>query len=94
MYWDDGETFDYQKSQYYRQEFTCSIANSKLTVNLGAVEGSYEPWWKTIRIVAYGGRAAKSVTVNGASAKNEFAGGRDWFEVPASRAATRIEISY
>jgi alpha-glucosidase len=94
LYWDDGETFDYQKSQYYRQEFTCAATASKVTVNLGVVEGSYEPWWKTIKIVVYGGRAAKGVTVNGAAAKDEFVDGRDSFEVPASRAATRIDISY
>ena len=94
LYWDQGETFDYLKGQYYRQAFTCQATPSGVTVNLGAVEGSYEPWWKTIRISVYGNRAPQKVTVNGAPSQSEFANHASSLEIPSARTATKVEIAY
>jgi alpha-glucosidase len=95
LYWDQGETFDYLKGQYYRQAFTCAKSEHGLTVNLGAVDGSYEPWWKTIKVVVYGEPAAKTATMNGAQTLNtEFANGIMTVEVPAARTASKIQITY
>jgi alpha-glucosidase len=97
LYWDDGETFDFKKGQYYRQAFTCERNDHGLTVNLGAVEGSYQPWWKTIKVSVYDNRAPKTVTINsGTAVTSEYQPNAPAasFEVPAARSATRIDILY
>ncbi len=94
LYWDDGETFGYKNGQYYRQAFTCAADNGHLTVELGAVEGSYEPWWKTVRVVVYGEPSAKSAMANGSRVNAAFENGLVSVEVPASRAETKIEFRF
>ena len=94
VYWDDGESFNYKKGEFYRQSFTCSATANGVSVNLGAVEGSYQPWWKAIRVVVYGDRAAKSVTQNGSAVQSQFADNAVSFEIPASRTETKVELVY
>ncbi len=94
LYWDQGENFDYLKGHFYRQSFTCETTVHGVTVNLGAVEGDYEPWWKSVKVVVYGDHAAKSANSNGAQVKMEFANGTNSFEIPAVRTATKIEVAY
>lgn len=94
LYWDEGENFDYLKGRYYRQSFTCEKSERGLTVNLGAVEGDYEPWWKTIKVEVYEDHAPKTISLNGASLKSQSADGITSFEFPATREPAKIELSY
>jgi alpha-glucosidase len=94
LYWDEGDGFGYQRGNFYRQAFTCSVSPSGVTVNLNAVQGSYTPWWKSIKVVLYDARQPKAVTLNGESLKNEAANGATSFEIPATRNATKVEITY
>ena len=51
IYQDDGQTFDFRRGIYFRQRFTCSQSSEgAVTVDLGAPEGSYRPWWTGVRI--------------------------------------------
>lgn len=93
IYWDDGESFDYQKGQYYRQSFTCESDARGVTVKLSAPEGSYQPWWKTIKVVVYGTRA-KDAAVNGAPATPEVSSHASAVVFPASREAATIQFAY
>ena len=55
IYQDDGTTFDFRKGNYFRQHFTCSqTPEGVLTVNLAAPEGTYRPWWSSVRIEVIG----------------------------------------
>ena len=55
IYQDDGITFDFRKGAYLRQHFSCSQASDgAVTVNLGASEGYYVPWWTSIRVEIVG----------------------------------------
>ncbi len=95
LYWDQGENFDYLKGDYYRQSFSCATTEHGTTVNFGAVEGAYTPWFKTIKVVVYDHRAPKSVTLNGSqSVQPEFTNSAASFEVPAARTAWKVEITY
>ena len=94
LYWDQGDGFEYQKGGYYRQSFSCETTKSSVTVNLGAVEGSYAPWFKSIKVVVYDARAPKSAMANGGTAKTEAADGSASIEIPASREAAKIELTY
>jgi alpha-glucosidase len=60
IYLDDGHTFAYKHGDFLRQAFTCSSDGAATTVKLGAREGSYAPWWKTVEIVIYDWPAAQA----------------------------------
>lgn len=60
LYADDGNTLNYQKGEYLRQEMTCEETATGITVNLAAPEGSFVPWWTELKVCAAGGT---SVTV-------------------------------
>ncbi len=95
LYWDEGDNFNYLKGGFYRQSFSCATIESGITVNLSAVEGTYTPWFKTIKVVVYDPRSPKSVTLNGAQAlKAESTNTAASFEIPATRTATKIEVTY
>jgi alpha-glucosidase len=53
LYLDDGHTFAYQHGAFLRQEFTCQSAGHSVSVQFGARQGTYPPWWKQIEVVIY-----------------------------------------
>ncbi len=60
VYQDDGVTMDYQKSAYLREQFTCSSSGNTVTVSVAPREGSFAPWWQTLRVEVYGGSGTKA----------------------------------
>ncbi len=51
IYQDDGQTFDFRRGIYFRQRFTCSQSpEGAVTIDLGASEGTYRPWWTSVRV--------------------------------------------
>ncbi len=51
IYQDDGQTFDFRKGVYFRQRFTCRLSpEGVVTVDLGVPEGTYRPWWTSVRV--------------------------------------------
>ena len=53
LYLDDGHTFRYQQGEFLRQAFTCQSGGALVSVQFGAREGTYQPWWKSIEAVIY-----------------------------------------
>jgi alpha-glucosidase len=55
LYQDDGKTFAFRSGQFFRLHLTCDLKpDGTLTIHLSAPEGSFTPWWKQIRIEAFG----------------------------------------
>jgi alpha-glucosidase len=55
LYEDDGKSFNFRKGEYLRMKFSCfEQPDGRLALHIGAHEGSFKPWWQTIRIEAYG----------------------------------------
>lgn len=66
LYQDDGTTFDYQHGGYLRVDYTCQSETGRLTLNLGAQEGSYPAWWKSVDVAIYDWPSAQTrATLNG-----------------------------
>jgi alpha-glucosidase len=66
IYQDDGATFNYRHGDYLRVDYTCQAAAGRLTLNIGAQEGSYPAWWKSMDIAIYNWPSAQvHVTLNG-----------------------------
>ncbi len=53
LYLDDGHTFAYQHGGYLRQSFTCESESASIKIKFGTREGTYAPWWKSIKVVIY-----------------------------------------
>ena len=61
IYQDDGKTLDFRRGSYFRQQFACSeSAEGVFTVDLAKPEGTYKPWWHSIRIQVVGLHAKSS----------------------------------
>jgi alpha-glucosidase len=68
LYQDEGKSFAFRSGQFLRLHFSCErMPDGSLTIHLGAREGSFIPWWKEVRIEAFGWtprtRQATSATV-------------------------------
>jgi alpha-glucosidase len=68
LYLDDGVSYDFQKGQFFRQEFTCRLSAQGIIVAITPPEGSFTPWWKLLSIEIYG--ASKPATGATVSALN------------------------
>ncbi len=65
LYQDDGISFAYRTGAYLRMESTCEQTAGRLTIHVGAHQGSFQPWWQDLAIEVYGGLRVGSVLVNG-----------------------------
>ena len=92
LYQDDGKTFAFRQGQFFRQHLTCKQnPDGSLALHLDASQGDYSPWWKTLRIEAYGWTPTRKQ----ATLANKFLPLQQstsaWsIEIPASRAATDL----
>jgi alpha-glucosidase len=94
LYQDDGRSFDFQKGQISRTHFSCSQnSDGSIKVVIGAREGDYVPWWKTVRVEVYGWVSVRREAY-WAKAKLELQhSGSAWFvEVPATR--KQMELTF
>lgn len=60
LYLDDGHTFRYQQGDYLRQAFTCKAESHAVSLDFGARQGTYGPWWKSIEVVVYNWPSARA----------------------------------
>ncbi len=78
LYLDDGHTFRYQRGEFLRQTFTCQSQRNSVSVNFGARQGTYAPWWKTIEVVIYDWPSAQTratLSGNASSLKTSYDAG-------------------
>jgi alpha-glucosidase len=65
VYLDDGVSFDFQKGNFLRTQFTCRLTADGLIVTVAPRQGTFDPWWKRLSIEVYGAtRAATGATVS------------------------------
>ena len=58
LYDDDGVSLNYKRGDYLRVAYTCQSDTNRLTLRIGAQQGSYPAWWKQIRVLVFGWRGA------------------------------------
>jgi alpha-glucosidase len=54
LYTDDGSTLAYQKGQSMHVSFTCEARTDRVTVEIPAPTGLYQPWFREMQIEIYG----------------------------------------
>jgi alpha-glucosidase len=58
LYQDDGHTFAYQKGEFLRIEYTCSVSSASVTIRSTIEKNAYKPWWSSAELTMYGAAAA------------------------------------
>jgi len=53
LYVDDGISFGYQKGEFVRLAFTCAEEPASIVVKMAPAEGSYVPWFNSLRVVVH-----------------------------------------
>jgi alpha-glucosidase len=66
LYMDDGNSLAYQRGEFLRVHFSCSMTAGQVEVNVSAPQGPYQPWFQEMQVVVYGvdGKAG-SVSIDG-----------------------------
>lgn len=59
LYDDDGVSLDYKNGHYLRVAYTCESAPNRVTLHIGAQQGSYPAWWKQIQVFVFGWHGAR-----------------------------------
>lgn len=96
LYWDDGESFAYQKGNYLRQAFSCDAKDKHLEFNFLAREGKFKPWWKNIALVVHGWNAGEAKVQLGARELQASVNAADnslTIQLPDQAAAASVVIS-
>jgi alpha-glucosidase len=66
LYTDDGKSLAYTRGEFLRMEFSCQVTPKGLSLRIGQHQGTFQPWWKQIRLEVYGWDAAiANVSLNG-----------------------------
>jgi len=96
LYMDDGNTFAYQKGEFLRIQFTCEMSSGQLKVHIGAAEGPYHPWFKSVQVQVYGPANVREIRLDGRPFKTWKPGTGAVLldEVPWTGSARDIEILY
>jgi len=95
LYQDDGKSFAFRSGQFLRLHFSCEVKpDGTLTVHLSAREGSFAPWWKEVRIEAFGwtSRSKRATSADGTYALEQS--GNAWITtIPEASAGTDLILN-
>jgi alpha-glucosidase len=72
MYLDDGHTFNYQRGEYLRTAYRCTVEADGTEITIGKREGSFAPWWSQIEIVLFDANANARARLDGKAAPSTF----------------------
>lgn len=53
LYLDDGKSFAYKEGKFLRLHFSCEQTQEGIHLSISARDGSYDPWWKQIKVSIY-----------------------------------------
>jgi alpha-glucosidase len=95
LYQDDGKSFAFRSGQFLRLHFSCETRpDGTLTVHLSAREGSFAPWWKQVRVEAFGWTPRLKQATSAAGSYSLEQSGNAWFTtIPESPAGTDLTFN-
>lgn len=96
LYEDDGQSLAYTRRGFLRQTVRCTVTPAGMSIDFGAREGDFQPWWTSIAITVHGWSGVGTVN----SGSKAFASVTDataqtvTFTVPAPKTAAKISIGH
>jgi alpha-glucosidase len=61
LYTDDGESFAFERGDSLRMNFTCSVTSNGIEIAISRHEGSFIPWWNSLRLEIYGWTPSRGI---------------------------------
>ncbi len=61
LYTDDGESFAFERGDFLRMNFTCTVTSNGIEIAISRHEGSFIPWWNSLRLEIYGWTPARGM---------------------------------
>lgn len=92
IYEDAGDGFGHENGEFARREVSCEASEDRVTVRLGAREGSFVPQRETILLELRGVGSARSVSVNGEDVGYSSTEGGLVVSLPETGAETTVEV--
>jgi alpha-glucosidase len=94
LYQDDGKSFAFRTGAYLRIQFTCQTnSDGTLAIHIGAQQGAFVPWWKEIRVEAFGWTPQRRLaTANQTTATIEQSGSAWVVTIPSHTTATDLTL--
>ncbi|WP_213805168.1 TIM-barrel domain-containing protein [Granulicella sp. dw_53] len=94
LYQDDGKSFAFRTGSYLRIHLSCTEnPDGSLALHIDAPQGSFAPWWKQIRIEAYGWTPTSRTATTPQGAQPLQQSGAAWtLTIPAVTTATELVL--
>ena len=70
LYTDDGKSYAYQRGNFLRMDFTCTLDRGGMQLSISKHQGNFIPWWKEFHIEIYGWKPAQSNIMQDGSETN------------------------
>jgi alpha-glucosidase len=92
LYQDDGKSFAFRTGAYLRLRFTCQVnVDGTLAVHIDAQQGSFVPWWKEVRIEAFGWTPKRRLAITDHGTLTMEQSGNAWtLTIPFHTSATNV----
>jgi alpha-glucosidase len=95
LYTDDGESFAFERGDFLRMNFTCSVVSNGIEIAISKHEGSFIPWWSSIRLEIYGWTPARGmIQQDGQTSAIQIEHGKNFvaISIPDSGTGTSLEL--
>ena len=92
IYEDAGDGFGHENGEFARREISCDASEDRITVRLGAREGSFVPRRESVLLELRGIGSARSVSINGEDAASSPTEDGLVVTLPETGAATTVEV--
>lgn len=94
LYTDDGHSLSYRDGQFYRLHASCTVTqDGALNIVLNAPEGSYQPWFKQIRVEVIGQtRVLSYATIEGTRTRVQSDHGVAAITIPLPNAQSTLIV--
>jgi alpha-glucosidase len=86
LYLDDGISMAYAHGDYLRMNFTCEQTLEGVRVHIGEHTGTYQAWWKQLRLEVYGWSASNAEVLLGGKQLSDAA------SIDSTRESVSIEV--
>ena len=93
LYTDDGESFAFERGDFLRMNFTCTVTNNEIEIKVSKHEGTYAPWWKSLRFEIYGWEPSRGIVQqDGSSSSIPIERGKSFVAVSLPDSGTETSL--
>jgi alpha-glucosidase len=95
LYTDDGRSFAFEHGDFLRMNFTCTVTSSGIEIAISRHDGSFIPWWNSLRLEIYGWKPTRgTIQQDGQNTAIPIERGKNFvaISIPDSGAGTSLKL--